>query len=258
MLRLDTVSSLVIPDLRATIIHPLKPDIGTAEVQIYPVANSRVFLVDTPGFDDPARSDTDILQAIASCLADMHEGLIFHGSKVNLSGVIYMHSITDERISGMMMKNLKMLRLLVGDINMDHCVLVTSRWQLEAEDKARRRESELVETAGYWGELLAAGATIARYEDNQRSALEIITMSKRAEVFIPRLVQEYVLEGKELYQTAAGRAIDENIAQIRERHQQALEKSLVEHMDAKAHGDAQATRELETHLQILKAKLERS
>ena len=43
----------------------------TAEVQLsdeFPLDDSRVVLIDTPGFDDTSKSDTEILQIIAAFL----------------------------------------------------------------------------------------------------------------------------------------------------------------------------------------------
>ena len=202
------------------------------EVQIYPISNSPTFLIDTPGFDDPAQADTDVLQSIASCLADMYEGLTFPDLKITLSGAIYIQSINEARMTGSMKKNLRMLNSLVGKDNMKNYVLVSSKWRSEDLGVAHRNESESINNADYWGLLLEAGAQIARYQGSRHSALEIIEMSKRAGAFIPQLTQEYVIEGKELYKTAAGRAIDEDAAKALEDHKKDLLRLREEHRQA--------------------------
>ncbi|KAL9598455.1 MAG: hypothetical protein Q9219_004491 [cf. Caloplaca sp. 3 TL-2023] len=219
-------------------------DSCTTKIQIYPVANTRYFLIDTPGFDDPALSDVEILQSIASCLSDMHEGLIFADIQVKLSGIIYVHAIDEPRMTGSMMQNLKMFRLLVGEDCMDHCVLVTSKWGLESPDVACQREAELIQTAEFWGGLLADGATIERYWDDHYSALGIIEVAVRRGVFLPQLVREYTVQGKKLDQTAAGRAIDLDLAKARDRNEQELGKLKAEHEQARETNDTQATGEL--------------
>lgn len=238
------------------------PEKGTAEVQIYPVKDTRYFLIDTPGFDDTVKTDAQVLQSIAACLADMHEGLTFEGLEVTLSGIIYVHSVCDERMTGSMMKNLTMFPLLVGQSNMEHCVLVTSKWGIVGPREGGSRESELV--GNYWGELLAGGAHIARFEDGTSSALDIVKLSCSAGLFTPQLTQEFAIQGMPLHRTAAGRAIDKDIAKAYERQEKDLEKWRKEYQEALEAGDARWAAELEafsskanSQLQILHEETER-
>ncbi|KAK0734756.1 hypothetical protein B0T26DRAFT_746625 [Lasiosphaeria miniovina] len=59
-------------------------------------------LLDSPGFKDTYRSDTDVLYEISSYLA----GTYSQGSK--LSGIIYVHPITDVRMDGPSLRSLRM------------------------------------------------------------------------------------------------------------------------------------------------------
>jgi hypothetical protein len=52
----------------------------------------KIFLVNTPGFDNTYRSDTDILREIADWLAQAHQ------FRVRFTGIIYLHRIIDVRI----------------------------------------------------------------------------------------------------------------------------------------------------------------
>ncbi|KAL4242503.1 P-loop containing nucleoside triphosphate hydrolase [Abortiporus biennis] len=60
----------------------------------FEIGGKNVTLVDTPGFDDSTLSDTDVLKMIALHLSMIYE----QGFK--LSGLIYMHCITDFKIGG--------------------------------------------------------------------------------------------------------------------------------------------------------------
>jgi len=224
-------------------------------VQIYPVKNSHIFLIDTPGFDDPQRSDPDILQSIASCLADLYEGLIFAGAEISLSGITYIHAIDEPRVTGAMMKNLTMLQHIVGEGNMEHLVLATSKWGVEDAKVAEDRESELISNATYWKGLLAAGATTKRYEDSQRSALDIINQATRGGMFVPQLTREYVIEGIELCQTASGRAIDRDLAKAQDQHEAELATLRGEHDEAREARSADAAAELRLLTLQTEAKL---
>ncbi|KAI4219270.1 MAG: hypothetical protein L6R36_008438 [Xanthoria steineri] len=214
---------------------------GTAIPQIYPVPNTTTFLVDTPGFDDPSLSDTSVLQSIASCLADISEGLLFPNLTAQISGIIFMQAINESRMTGTKMRNLAILRLLVGEGNMEHCVLVTTKWGLEESDVAERREAELIQTKDYWGCFLAEGAGIERYGDSHESALVIMQASTRRGRFVPRLMQEYAVDGMELSATAAGRAIEGDVARARERNEQELETLRAEYKSAMDEDDAKST-----------------
>ncbi|KAL9078164.1 MAG: hypothetical protein Q9157_002922 [Trypethelium eluteriae] len=227
----------------------------THEVQIYPVRESRIFLIDTPGFDDPARSDTDILQSIASCLADLHEGLIFDSEAVNLSGIVYIHSINDVRMTGSMLQNLRVFRHLVGKSNMEKCAMVTTKWSLENADTAGKREVELIEKETCWRNDLQNGATIRRFEDTRESALEAIRSVTATGVFTPQLVQEYIIEGRALQDTAAGRALDEDLASARKKHQAELATMRSEYNRAFAAKDADTAAQIRVLSERREAKL---
>ena len=82
-----------------------------------------VTLVDTPGFDDSDREDTDILLELAAWLALQRQ------NEVKLTGLIYLHRITDNRLGSAAMRNLRMMGALVGEDNMKNVVLVTNRWE---------------------------------------------------------------------------------------------------------------------------------
>lgn len=99
---------------------------GTSEPGVYSYFHNgkTVCLIDTPGFDDTNRSDTDILKDIAFYLSSIYS------KKVKLAGIIYLHRITDVRMTGSSYKNLRMLEKLCGDGAMSKVVLVTTMWNL--------------------------------------------------------------------------------------------------------------------------------
>ena len=82
-----------------------------------------VYFADTPGFDDSTRSDTDVLKRIVSWLVAMRD------KRIKLSGIIYLHRITDDRMGGTAWRNLRMLQNLVGEDKMANVVLVSNRWE---------------------------------------------------------------------------------------------------------------------------------
>ena len=79
-----------------------------------------VHLIDTPGFDDTRKSDTDVLKDIAGWL------LVAYRDNIRLSGMVYLHSISETRMKGSHMTNLRMFQKLAGLENMGHVILTTT------------------------------------------------------------------------------------------------------------------------------------
>ena len=108
-----------------------------------------MFLVDTPGFDDTNRSDTEVLRSLAAWLTASY------ASGIQLSGMIYLHSIQLPRLQGSAIKNIKLFRSLCGDDALRKVVLATTRWDITDPDVAEKREQQLKETNNYWGSMVA-------------------------------------------------------------------------------------------------------
>jgi hypothetical protein len=108
--------------------------------------------VDTPGFNYTERSDTEILEEIASWTSSTYED----GRLLN--GIIYLHRISDPRMEGSALKNLHMFRSLCGPDALHNVLLTTTHWSQVTRENGERREKELLETVEFWGTLKAHGA----------------------------------------------------------------------------------------------------
>ncbi|KZP04408.1 hypothetical protein FIBSPDRAFT_806838, partial [Athelia psychrophila] len=97
----------------------------------------RVVLLDTPGFDDTTKSNTDILKMIAAFLASTY------AQGATLRGVIYMHRIGDVRMGGIAVRNFSMFRKLCGDKSLKNVAIVTNFWSEVDPAKGAAREAEL-------------------------------------------------------------------------------------------------------------------
>ena len=108
----------------------------TTEVQIYSFLREggrHGYLIDTPGFDDTTRSDTEILWEIVNYLNRLY------AKRVRLTGLIYLHRITDVRMQGSAVKNLDILRSLCGEDAFANIALVSTMWQeLKTLDDTKR------------------------------------------------------------------------------------------------------------------------
>jgi hypothetical protein len=117
-----------------------------------------VQLVDTPGFNDTARSDMDILVTITEWI---------HVNKIAVAGIIYLYKITDMRFTGANRMNLKILKALCGEQFYPHLVLASTMWDEMRDEsgvmQAEERERELLQSPNIWKDILAKGAEYKRY-----------------------------------------------------------------------------------------------
>ncbi|KAK2693515.1 hypothetical protein QWA68_006959 [Fusarium oxysporum] len=138
---------------------------------------SDIYLLDTPGFDDTNRSDTEVLKEIALCLTKTYE------DNIKLSGILYLHRITDRRMGGSAKKNLMMFRKLCGKDSLMNAILITTMWEDEYAAIGERREQEQIAMGGFWGALVEEGAQINRRNNTRSSAMSLLrTIAKNNRV----------------------------------------------------------------------------
>ena len=75
----------------------------------------------TTGFNDTVRSDIEIL----GLLVDWMKGS--YGER-QFPGLIYLHDISSARMTGSILKNLRMFRKLCSEENLRNVILVTTKW----------------------------------------------------------------------------------------------------------------------------------
>lgn len=126
-------------------------------------------LIDTPGFDDSGRSDKETLQELAYWLATAHQ------RGIRLSGIIYVHRITDIRLQGSAWRGLRALKGICGDQNLRNVVIATTMWdRLAAEhvSTAFARHEQLRKKIN--GEIGAHGGMIVALKADDNAAIELV------------------------------------------------------------------------------------
>ncbi|MCJ1356516.1 MAG: hypothetical protein MMC33_006511 [Icmadophila ericetorum] len=166
-------------------------------------------LIDTPGFNDTNNSDTDTLKELSIWLN------LTYRADVKLTGIIYLHRISDNRISGSAILNLNMLKRLCGDDCLPNVILATTMWSEPTETQQftaqEDREAELKNKSKFWGDLIEKGTTTTRYDGTYASALSIISdLEKRPRITLD-IQRQMVDEGCTLIQTTAGRYLNEGL-----------------------------------------------
>ncbi|KAJ0116799.1 hypothetical protein J7T55_009950 [Diaporthe amygdali] len=216
--------------------HGLQSETKLTDVyQFHHKVHGTIHLIDTPGFDDTHASDAEVLREIASFLSSTYQ------TKVKLSGIIYLHRISDNRISGSALRNLRMFKELCGEDAYKHVVLATSMWGKEDHEKALGRERELVAEGGFWSTMKERGSSVMRWLGDSVSAHEIIEhlllARSRHGVVSLKIQRELVDEGKRLVNTSAGQEVNRELSELREKMENELRRIQEENKEAMASKD---------------------
>lgn len=197
---------------------------GTTEVGLYSFTfhdQQTVYMIDTPGFDDTSRSDSEILQEIALFLASLYV------KKTRLVGLIYLHRITDPRISGSSLKNIRVFQKLCGERAFSSIIVATTMWgaldAIGGGEEIGRQRSDQLQRPEYWGEVLKKGGAMMAHDGSKGSAQAII--SKLAEVKASAVLDiqvQMVDERRPLDETEAGLYLQNDFLEARKRYEQNL------------------------------------
>ncbi|KAF7424183.1 hypothetical protein PC9H_009486 [Pleurotus ostreatus] len=226
----------------------------TSDVQLckpFEVDGRRVILVDTPGFDDTTKSDTDILSTIASFLTASYE----QGRK--LAGIIYMHRISDVRMGGISSRNFRMLRHLCGDTTLKNLVIVTNRWEEVSPSLGEAREAELASQDIFFKPALDKGAKLLRHTNDVDSAMNILRYTIRNAPLPLKIQEEMVDEGKSLDDTAAGAEVHAEIKRLMKKHEKDLRALKAEMDEAVRRKDEETRQELGAEMAKLRNETNR-
>ncbi|KAF5359402.1 hypothetical protein D9756_003396 [Leucocoprinus leucothites] len=202
--------------------------VGIEAVRVlhHPLYGNRVVLVDTPGFDDTTRTDMEILAMVSEWLVKTYKG------DVKLSGLIYLHRITDNRMAGSPYRNLRMFGNLCGDLTMSRVVLVTTMWDRVGTMDGNRREGELKEQ--FWRVLIEKGSGVDRLKtSDQRDAWRIVNgLIERSKERDRVLLQEELVDLKRrLNETEAGKTLYDSLQTLLDEYKRSL-KGLLDQMDS--------------------------
>ncbi|KAG6840201.1 hypothetical protein C0991_008259 [Blastosporella zonata] len=180
--------------------HSLKSQ--TVQVQAYLLqypqpSGTRIVIVDTPGFDDTAVSDREILRRIAIWLARSYE------ANMKLAGIIYLYDISHTRWERSSGRSFNLFEKLCGEAATKKIVLATTMWDKVTPEDGDRREQEL--RSDIWKDMVERGSTIHRVS-SPGSGRAIIDFLLAKNDFRPIKIQrEMVDSNKGIAETKAGR-----------------------------------------------------
>ncbi|KAF8441309.1 P-loop containing nucleoside triphosphate hydrolase protein [Boletus edulis BED1] len=212
-------------------------------------SGQHIVLVDTPGFDDTYNSDLEILNLISDWLNSSYKK-----GKL-LSGILYLHRISDNRMAGTPLKNLRVFQKLCGNEALDKVYLTTTMWDEVVLSEGERRLEEL--KAEYWKALIQQGAQVVCCRNDNDSATEIIqrivTQEQDATRKAVLLQQEMADLHKELKETEAGQELYTHLEALVERQMVLLKRISRE---KKAASDASVLEGLEKEYNDLREQID--
>ncbi|KDQ18740.1 hypothetical protein BOTBODRAFT_42334 [Botryobasidium botryosum FD-172 SS1] len=221
--------------------HRLKSHTATIQGALFEIDGARVCLIDTPGFNDLTHSDTEILATIVNCLVFLHAT-----RNLQITAILYLHRITDNRVGGATRNNLELCSKLCGDGALRNMIMCTTMWNtLSIDTKAKQqREHELKEE--FWAPMLDKGAVATRHDGTVGLARDIIRAALRFKPTTLSIQHEILVEEKKLEATAAGAHIRRALTALEERYRTDLEEAKIEWAKAVEEKDAVLQRALES------------
>jgi len=188
-----------------------------AHLATHRIRDRRVIFVDTPGFDDTLRTDTEVLRDIVNWLN------VTYAQNIKLTGIIYLHGINVPRVTGSAHTNMRLFRELCGDESMASVVLATTHWSRSAAERASQesRHEQLVADDAFWRRMERNGARVFKHDQGETTARAIV------QYLLDRVreggggggmnlrVQREMAEGRTLDQTAVGIALERRIEEMR-------------------------------------------
>ncbi|KAF4634497.1 hypothetical protein G7Y89_g3597 [Cudoniella acicularis] len=157
-----------------------------------------------PGFNDTRRSDTEILKEITEELS----AIKILGFK--LRGIIWLHRITDNRMTGSDIRNLDIFKKLVGEGAFSNVVLATTMWgKVTDMSEAVARDRELREE--FWSDMSAKGSTTTRFDGSEASAQGIVSQLLGRKAVVLKVQEELVHQNFSLNQTLAGAFLEPRV-----------------------------------------------
>jgi len=181
------------------------------------VQDRKVILIDTPGFDDTTRSDTEVLGDIALYLSMLSK------SPVKLIGVLYCHRVTDVRLSGSSMKSIVMLKKLCGVDSYQHVFVVTTMWDnLDNEAQGNVRAKQLFTNKEFFGDMVDNGARRWRFRKTKEDARTLIAKLLNDDGNVVLDIQWQLAHGQSLEETTVGAFIYQDLLDRRKKYVEEL------------------------------------
>ncbi|PVF91296.1 hypothetical protein CPB86DRAFT_878600 [Serendipita vermifera] len=143
---------------------------------------------------------------------------------VLLSGILYLHRITDNRAGGVAVRNFSMFRKLCGAETLKNVVIATTMWQKEEREVALEREEELRNDPKFFKHAIGSGASLRRHDGSLQSAQALLRELVKNSPSALRVQRQVVDEKKDLDQTDAGIELAQEQQRIVEKYEKKMKE----------------------------------
>ncbi|TFK44967.1 P-loop containing nucleoside triphosphate hydrolase protein [Crucibulum laeve] len=193
-------------------------EIGIIKLSYPEWSDCDIVFVDTPGFDDTHKSDLDILKMISEWLSTTYK------KEILLSGILYFHRISDNRMAGTPLKNLRMFEELCGKNAFHNVILTTTMWDEIDEEVGIQREKELIHK--YWKSMMDRKSKTMRFNNDRHSAFLVLAplLETANQRHATLLQKEMVDMHYQLRETSAGQSLFSKIETLVKQKQDVLRR----------------------------------
>ena len=164
-----------------------------------------------------------------------------------MSGILYLHRISDPRMGGISRRNFNMFRKLCRDETLRNVLIVTTMWGLVDAQVGEAREEELKTNDIFFKPVLDEGARMARHDNTHQCAQDLVRMIMKNRPQALRIQRELVDERKDITETLVGEELGRERAELVKKHKSELQEIQDEMREALARRDLQTKKELEEH-----------
>src|SRR6266545_5938689 len=147
--------------------------------------------------------------------------IISYENKIELTGILYLHRITDNRMAGTAFRNLRMFGKLCGDSPASKVIFVTTMCDKIPLDRGEQREIEL--RSNYWQPMLKLGARTDRFlKSNPDCARKIVGQLIDPKTTATLLQEETVDKKRAIVETEAAKTLYTQMQQLLSQHKETL------------------------------------
>lgn len=130
-------------------------------------------------------------------------------------------------MEGSALLNFRAFQRLCGEDNFEHIVLCITFWDTVEEATGVAREKELCENPDFWAKMIGQGSRVVQIRDYAQSKDVLMQMSRKSTVTL-EIQKEMVEERRSLDETAVGKAMPVQMAQIQAEHEAQLARAKLE------------------------------
>ncbi|CAE6454096.1 unnamed protein product [Rhizoctonia solani] len=215
--------------------------------KVFKVDDQPVIVVDCPGFNDTELSETEILRRLADFLIKSYT------EKQKIVGFLYVHKISDTRVGGTSFRHMNMFKALCGTDAFKNVIYVTNMWSEPPTEDEMLREDELRHSEEFFGLPLAEGAQMARHNNTQESAHNVIRKLLGKTPVVAKLQRQLINDKMPLEETDVGLVIGQDLEDDLRKQKEEMEELMALKQKALEANDESWIRRLESQEERTKA-----